>query len=259
MHVMLATAALTHVLWLGPKGEPLPFTSEREAEEFLLRADLVASKELTGSHNRPRKVRLERGGIAANAIFRTVDKRSASARVSGVTIRDFRDSYVFECAAYELNRLLGFTNVPPCVVRELAGEIGSVQLWIEDATTAYQYGLDADGPAAADRWPDEFDTMAVFDALIDNFDRHLGNVLVDSQGRVWFIDHTRSFRLYTDAPLEKVPRCSPALFPALSRLARKDLDELKPYVGVRYLDAVWRRRGQLLERLSCSDTASGAP
>jgi hypothetical protein len=35
--------------------------------------------------------------------------------------------------------------------------------------------------------------MNVFDALIANVDRNLGNMLYDASGRLLFIDHTRSF------------------------------------------------------------------
>ena len=207
--------------------------------------------------NRPLKLTLSKDGVEARAIFRTVDKKRSSARVGRLLIRDYHDSYIYECAAYKLSRLLDIDNVPPCVLRTIDGQKGSLQLWIEQATTEFQNRYDVDGPRASERWPSVFDTMHVFDALIDNFDRHPGNVLVDSRDRVWFIDHTRSFRLYTAAPkLELAAGRNPDhlnhlnLIRALHSLDKKDLEVLKPFVSFRHIDALMRRRDQILEQLT---------
>ena len=157
--------------WIGRDDAPLPFASDAEVEDFLRTAKIVASKELEGTRNRPLKLTLSKDGVEARAIFRTVDKKRSSARVGSVTIRDYHDSYIYECAAYKLSRLLDIDNVPPCVVRTIDGQKGSVQLWVEQATTEFQNRYDMDGPTAHERWPSVFDTMHIFDALIDNFDR----------------------------------------------------------------------------------------
>ena len=156
---------------------------------------------------------------------------------------------------HELSRLLDIDNVPPYVLRTIDGQKGSVQLWIEQATTEFQNRDDVDGPTASERWPSVFDTMHIFDALIDNFDRHPGNVLVDSRDRVWFIDHTRSFRLYTAAPkLELAAGRNPDHFElairALRSLDKEELEVLKPFVSFRHIAALMRRRDQILEQLT---------
>ncbi len=240
--------------WLAADGTMLPFATDEDALDFLATAEIVSSKELEGSRNRPLKLTMRRDGVEARAIFRTVDKKHKTARVGELTIRDFHDSYLYECAAYRLARLLGVDNVPPCVLRTIDGTAGSVQLWVEHATTEYQNRYDTDGPKAAERKPDEFRKMYLFDALIDNFDRHPGNVLVDTRDRVWFIDHTRSFRLYTNARMDDMPACSDELVQSLLDLDRDALHSLRPFVTVRHLDALWRRRGQILRRLACDET-----
>ncbi len=241
--------------WIGREGAPLPFTSDAEVEDFVRTAKIVASKELEGPRNRPLKLTLSKDGVEARAIFRNVDKKRSSARVGRLLIRDYHDSYIYECAAYKLSRLLDIDNVPPCVLRAIDGQKGSVQLWIEQATTEFQTRYDVDGPRASERWPSVFDTMHVFDALIDNFDRHPGNVLVDSRDRVWFIDHTRSFRLYTNAPkLELATGSHPKLIRALRSLDKDDLVVLKPFVSFRHIAALMRRRHQILEQLSGAES-----
>ena len=240
--------------WLGRDGAPLPFASDAEVEDFLRTAKIVASKELEGTRNRPLKLTLSKDGVEARAIFRTVDKKRSSARVGRLLIRDYHDSHIYECAAYKLSRLLDIDNVPPYVLRTIDGQKGSVQLWIEQATTEFQNRYDVDGPTASERWPSVFDTMHIFDAIIDNFDRHPGNVLVDSRDRVWFIDHTRSFRLYTAAPkLELAAGRNPDhlnLIRALRSLDKKELEVLKPFVSFRHIAALMRRRDQILEQLT---------
>lgn len=251
--LLLATTAP----WLGADGTPLPFASDEALLEFLATAPVIERKVLEGSRNLPVKLTLRQSGIEAHAIFRTVDKRRKSARVGDVTIRDYHDGFVFECAAYRLAKLLAIDNVPPCVLRTIDGQQGSVQLWIQQATTEYQNRYDADGPTASVRRPAEFRKMHVFDALIHNFDRHPGNVLVDEDDRIWFIDHTRSFRLYTDAPLDNVDSCSPELHDSLVSLDRDTVEAaLRPFLSMRHVDAVWRRRGQLIRHLGCRDNAS---
>ena len=37
--------------------------------------------------------------------------------------------------------------------------------------------------------------VRVFDQLIGNIDRNVGNLLITSDWRIWAIDHTRAFRL----------------------------------------------------------------
>ena len=42
--------------------------------------------------------------------------------------------------------------------------------------------------------------MRVFDELIANTDRNLGNMLIDRQWKLWLIDHSRAFRLHETLP-----------------------------------------------------------
>jgi hypothetical protein len=250
--LLLLVSNLGGAGFIGPGGNALPFEGYADAEAFLREAEVVSRTELRGSSNRPEKLLLRAGGVEAYAVFRTVDKKKASAKVGKETIRDFHDSHVYECAAYELSRLLGIESVPPCVLRTFDGVQGSLQLWIEEAVTAYQDRQDSSRPALEERLSESFQTMYLFDALIDNFDRHPGNILVDSRGRLWLVDHTRSFRLYTNArSLDRIVSPDPALVMRLAELDRDALTRsLSPLLGPRHIDALLRRRGQILRRLA---------
>lgn len=179
--------------WLGPGGTPLPFSAHEEILEFLATADVVAKKELSSGSNRPLKVKLEKDGVTANAIFRSVHATENIIQINRRTYRDFRDSYANEGAAYELSRLLGLDNVPPCVSRTIDGKEGTLQLWVENAKSMTDRVEEGIVTLANEQWTLQRQMMRVFDALIYNFDRNTGNMLIDSEGRLWFIDHTRSF------------------------------------------------------------------
>ena len=41
--------------------------------------------------------------------------------------------------------------------------------------------------------------VRLFDQLIYNIDRNLGNLMITNDWTIWAIDHTRAFRTYDDA------------------------------------------------------------
>ena len=73
--------------WIGPTGDPLPFESFQDAEEFLTASEVARSKTRREGPNKYKKVVLDHDGIWANSIFRweNVVKRpdiSGSTRMS---------------------------------------------------------------------------------------------------------------------------------------------------------------------------------
>ena len=59
--------------WLGPDDQPLPFRTAESLLKFLTTAPVIETKELSGGINKPIRLTLERNGIRARAIFRSVD------------------------------------------------------------------------------------------------------------------------------------------------------------------------------------------
>lgn len=237
--------------WLGPEGQPLPFESDEQVVEFLRTARVVSQKELSGGINRPLKLRLEKDGVEANAIFRLVDVRLRRARLDGKLVADFHDSYIYECAAYHVSRMLGIDNVPPCVKRDIQRANGTVQLWVESATT--EEGRRADGmePPKLIHWLRQKQTMRLFDALIYNFDRNQGNMLIDSNWKLWFIDHTRSFRKSSviENP-QKIIWCEQEIWERLQSLDKKQLTKsLRGYLTSTHINYMIKRRDKLVDNL----------
>ena len=175
--------------WLGADGQPLPFADAAEVLEFLSTAEMVGKRELSNGTTRPWKVTLQKDGVRAHAIFRHIDVKKDRNRLD-----QFRDSYIFEVAAYEVDRLLGLGHVPPAVLRQLDGHSGSLQLWVENARSETERIEAEMRPTHPSRLVYQKHLMRVFDNLISNCDRNTGNMLVDGEGKLWFVDHTRSFQ-----------------------------------------------------------------
>ena len=248
---LLWVAAVAEAGWSGPDGRPLPFESPDEIREFLHTAEIVSTQKISEGINQPLKVRLEKDGVVAHAVFRTVDESRQRIRLSGKTIRNFRDSYVFECAAYELSLMLGIDNVPPCVLRRIGASHGSLQLWIEDAMTEKKRRALGQDPPGSVLWPRRQQTMRLFDALIFNFDRNQGNILIDRQWNQWLIDHTRSFLLSTEIDrIERIVWCERGIWDRLRALdAKSSKLHLGPYLDAMRIRAMLERRDKLVAHL----------
>jgi hypothetical protein len=245
-----STVALAAVPYLDANGNPLPVDTEEEVLEFLRTAKIVSKEKLgEGTNKSKRKIVLEKDGVRCNAVLRTGYTVVASGD-SG-----FVDSYLSEVAAYELSRLLGFDNVPAVVRRKG----GSIQIWIENARTVRSI-LEQDELPYSDEWVDQQrQIMIAFDNLIANTDRNPGNILIDDNDKVWFIDHTRSFAGQDDLrEPEAITGFDRDLWQNLRDLPDKAIEEaVGPYV-TGYLPDLLKRRRRLVEEIDRRIAAEGA-
>ena len=231
--------------WLGPDLKPLPFKTDEQILDFLATAEVIKSKELSSGSTKPLKVLLEKNGVRANAIFRTIDQSNGSGP------RQFRDSYLFEVAAYETSRLLDLRNVPPAVVRVLGRQQGSMQLWVEAARSETDRIAAGEAPVSPSTLVYQKHLVRVFDHLIHNFDRNTGNILMDSTGQMWMIDHTRSFKASAGFPEGPgVVVCERDLWRRLKSLDLKALKKsLAPHLSQLQLAALIKRHQRLVADL----------
>ena len=177
--------------FIGPDGNPLPFKNDAEVMEFMLAARVIDETSIGVGINQSQRVTLEKDGIRARAIFREVDLTRRNHRVGGVYYWVFRDSYLFEPAAYQLALRIGITNVPPAVRRQIGRRDGSMQIWIEDVRDAESEVFKPPDIAA---WVRQLRDMILLDNLIYNVDRNKGNTLVTTDYTIAMIDHTRGFQ-----------------------------------------------------------------
>ena len=245
-------SSATQRTWLGPDGLPLPPMSDAQVLEFLRTARVVSMKRVGKGVTNPYKVLLEKGSIRMHAVFRDVHKQKQKSRIRGAVRWNFRDDFIFECAAYELSVLLGLDSVPPAVPRRIKGKKGSLQIWIEKA-----FGEDdrkKQGLTAPDsiHWARQRQVRQVFDQLINNADRNLGNLLIDPDWKLWMIDHTRAFHpLFQLWKPKSIVTCERTLWERLRNLDRDRVRrQLKPFLRSNELRALFKRWDRLVARIA---------
>ena len=265
MSAFLASASLVFALQAAgtaPTPGPCLALAGEEAESFLRTAEVVAVADFkTLGVTRPEKVELRDGGRTCHAVFKTVDEHALKKRFTDGRVElHFSDSFKYEIAAYELDRLVGLGVVPPTVERRIGRDRGSLCLWIEGAITeADRLETAGTHPPDLEAWNRQVATIRLFLALIHDTDyRNINNLLVTPGWKLYKIDSSRAFR--TDARLlqeESLRRFSRAVLASLESLERSELDRrLGRWLDARQLDGLWARRNLLLE-LAARRVASG--
>lgn len=227
---------------------------ERELADFLRNADVVKMEEVGDGITRPRRVTLQRGDRICRAIFKTVDITSTDIHYTNRLEQIFTDKYAYEVAAYRIDRLLGIGLVPVTVLREIDGEVGSLQHWIENSVKMQD---------AIDRHMEVGNTnlllqrlmlMYILDAMIYNIDRNFTNVLVrPGRDDLFLIDHSRAFRTHKKLPSLREERPIPVPELVAQQLRRIDLDtleaELDGLLSGRQIRSLAKRRELLVADL----------
>ncbi len=236
-------------VYLGPDGEPLPFNNDEEIVDFLSTAEILERTRIDEGINRTWKLLMEKDGVRAHAIFREVDITEKNKRVGPIFFLFFRDSYIFDCAAYEMAVLLGMDNVPPAVLSTVNRTPGSVQLWVEGAHKIDT--IDFDPPIALD-WVHQMATMYLFDALIYNVDRHKGNLMIDDDYKLWLIDHGRAFQRKSDPyTIDQVQTVDRRIWERLRELDEATITEaMGDYLDSAEVAALMARHRKLVDHIN---------
>ena len=242
-------------LFLDADGQPLPFQSDEEIEEFLRTADVASTTKIPVGVTDPRKVLLSGQAVRANAIFKDIDREEKNVRdKTGGKAKYYlvwRDWFGYDIAAYQVDRLLGLHRVAPVVERKIKRRDGSVQIWLEGTITEHERRENDFEPPDVARFNQQKETMHVFDNLVANRDSNLGNSLIDGNWRVWFIDCSRCFGNSEDLLLPQViTHCERKLWQNLQELDPEETRaRLKPYLAKKEIDALLARRDKLVAHI----------
>ncbi len=157
-------------------------------EKFLKTAAIVDTQPL-GSElavTNPWKLSLRKDKIIRNALWKNPRGTQGG----------FYENWMYEIAAYRMDKWLGLNMVPPTVEKRFRGKVGSCQLWIENTVILREKHEEGIEPEIREsqNWKRTGYLQQVFDNLIGNEDRNMGNVLLTSDNRPLLIDHSRTFR-----------------------------------------------------------------
>jgi hypothetical protein len=230
--------------------EPAARRSRAEMEQFLLNADVVQKKALGVGVTNSEKAVLSDGKLQHEAHIQTIDVQNNSFTSSRGTELNFKDSYKFNIAAYRLDKIMDLNMIPVSVVRKVAGKTSAVTWWVDDKmfddVDRKKQGIE---PPNQDDWNKQMYVVRVFDQLIYNTDRNLGNLVIDKQWRMWMIDHTRAFRLQTKLQNEKnLVMCDRKLLASLRKLDQDTLEEhLLPFLTKGEVKALLTRRDLIVK------------
>jgi hypothetical protein len=172
---------------------------DADREQFLLEAQVVRARQAPGGITSSLRATLRRGGVTHDADIQVIDESSPERTLASSTERDFRDSWRNNVAAYRLDRLLGLGMVPVTVIRDYHAKRGAFTWWLDNRlmTEKERYETRQEAPDV-EAWSRQVHVVRIFDQLIFNFDRNLGNLLIDKSWQLWMIDHTRAFKVFKD-------------------------------------------------------------
>jgi uncharacterized repeat protein (TIGR03843 family) len=91
-----------------------------------------------------------------------------------------------EYAAYVVSEALGWSFVPPTVLRSGVHGFGSVQLFVEADQEQHYFTF-------RDQHTDQLQRIALFDVVVNNADRKSGHCLLGPDGHIWAVDHGVTF------------------------------------------------------------------
>ena len=228
----------------------LPLRGE-EAEAFLRTAKVVGSKALGTGVTHADRLTLTDGVRTCRAIRKTINEfRPGATSLEGLgVVVDFEDSYRFEIAAYELDKILGLDLVPPTVERTFDGRRGSLQMWVEGAKTEWDRAKKGPAPPDFEAWNAQIYKVRMLQGLAFDWDaQNTQNVLLDPTFRVYAVDFSRSFAAYDQPRNEKLlDHFSRAALESLKKLDRPTLEaKLGKWISPSQIGALLKRRDRIL-------------
>jgi hypothetical protein len=224
-----AALALAWVLSCLPATASAENLSCAEMEEFLRLGSIGALRNIPKGVTLPRRATLEYKGVRHDASIQTVDISKAEYKTIKGTELNFRDSWKYNVAGYELAKILELNMVPPYVERSVGGYAASLSWWVNDTMMEYdRRGQKIEVPDK-ESWNKQMYAVRVLHQLVYDTDPNITNLLITKDWQLWVIDFTRAFRLYkTLRDPKDLVQCDRRL---LAKLRALDNDTLQQNLG----------------------------
>jgi hypothetical protein len=228
-------------------------------EEFLRLGNIGAQKDIPKGVTLPKRATLEYKGMQHDAAIQTIDIWKSSFTTPLTVELNFRDSWKYNVASYELSKILEINMVPPYVERPVAGHAASLSWWVDDAMMELDRKhrkLDAPDTEA---WNKQMYAVRVWHELIYDTDPNLTNLLVTKDWQLWIIDFTRAFRLFKDLRDPKnLVQCDRKLLAKLRTLDASILREkLSPWLTKSEINGLVARAGKIVSFFDKEAAAKG--
>ena len=227
-----------------------PMLSEEEMKHFLLTANVIRAKQTSKGITRPSRLTLSDGKITHDALFQPVDERKSYQKLDDGTVEiNFRDSYHFNIAAYELAKLLELGYMMPVTVeRKWSRKTGSLSWWLKVKMDEKERINKHMHPPDIEFWNNQMHRKRVFAQLVYDTDPNLTNVLIGENWEIYMIDFTRAFRLREDlhSPGDLV-RCDRYLLEKLRELTEPEVElAVRPHLSKAEIGALMKRRDRIV-------------
>jgi hypothetical protein len=233
--------------------------SDDQAEAFLRDAKVIKTKSVGKGVTGTIRATLTDGTLTHDAQIQQIEEKKTQFEAAGASEFNFEDSWRFNVAAYRVDRLIGLQMIPVTVSRKWKSAPAAFTWWIDDVMMDEGKRLkDKLQPPDTDLWNEQMQMVRVFDQLIYNVDRNMGNLLIGKTWRVWAIDHTRAFRTQNTlkAPAN-VTRCDRQVIEGLKQLNKEGLKKsIGEFVTDYQINGLLARRDKIVEILEKAGPSS---
>jgi hypothetical protein len=248
---MRLTVALALILPALVSAQAVPPLSKAAMADFLRSGKITRTKDVANGVTNSRRLTLTDGTLTHDAHLQTIDQAMTSFQGNRGTELNFRDTWKYNVAAYRLAEMLDLDYmVPISVERTVGGSTGAVTWWCDNVK--FDEGKrvkDKVNPPDLPDWNNQMFILRVFDQLIYNTDRNLGNMLITNDWRIVMIDHTRAFRLMKQLQNPKnLVKCERGLLAKMKALDENQLFErTKGYLTREEVRGVIGRRDLIVQ------------
>ncbi len=214
-------------------------------ENYLRTAEIISvEKDTEAGRTAPWRITLNDGITQRQGLFKYINRSRPSL---------LPDSYKYEIAAYELDKLLELKIVPPVVEREIEGTTGSLQLYLEGCIREAERKRKKIDPPDPVSFQNMLEVINVFENLVleeDCFDAN--DILVDlDEWKAYRVDFSMAF-----SPLPeiisgcKINKCSRKFYNNLLQLDDLQVkNKLKPFLNDPEIEALLQRKKIIIEKI----------